>query len=85
MGGFVTEESEVIGLFDLDHCSVAKSSRDFLKKQEEQQNIRDCTEDLPNSFLLCRDGIILSSAPSRSLAKRMETQERRKQWQKTMN
>ena len=46
---------DVVGIFDLDNTTAAKSTRDLLTQAEQQGQVITVGEDLPKSFLLCRD------------------------------
>ena len=43
----------VIGIFDLDKCSMSKRTRDFLAAAEEEGVVLDVSGDIPKSFVLC--------------------------------
>ncbi len=58
--GFVSRE-DIIGVFDLDHCTVSKKGREYLEGiQKKGKIIYDGTE-LPKSFLIKRDGGVVLS------------------------
>ena len=46
---------DVVGIFDLDNTTAAKSTRDLLTQAEQAGQVVTVGEDLPKSFLLCRD------------------------------
>ena len=92
----VIQDSEIIGIFDLDNCSQSFLTREFLSAAEKNSAVVNAAEDIPNSFLLCsesgkesenRTAVYLSQSTSRTLEKRihqMQT-ERRNTWRKSMN
>ena len=43
----------VIGIFDLDHCTVDRRSRDFLRRAESDGLVVDASGELPRSFVVC--------------------------------
>ena len=64
----VIRQRDVVGIFDLDNTTSSRITRDFLT----------VGDDLPKSFLLCRDGagettVYLSQLSSATLLKRMES------------
>ena len=83
----VIREDEIIGIFDLDVCSQSFLTRNFLSSAEKKGFVINASEDIPNSFLLCKEAIYLSQSTSRTLEKRiaqMQT-ERRNTWRKSTN
>ncbi|MBE6915255.1 MAG: DUF370 domain-containing protein [Ruminococcaceae bacterium] len=45
----------IIGIFDLDHSSSSKITRDFLRIQEQKHRVINVSDDLPRSFLICEE------------------------------
>ena len=45
-------DRSIIGIFDLDHASCSKHTRQFLSQAEKNGEVIPVTEDLPKSFLL---------------------------------
>lgn len=43
----------VIGIFDLDTTTTTQNTRDFLASCEKNKKIRNISENLPKSFVLC--------------------------------
>lgn len=73
----VITSDEVIGIFDLDTATVSKRTRDFLSKNEKQNNIINVSYEIPLSFVVCEDKkknkkIYFSSVSSITLNKRAE-------------
>lgn len=67
----------VVGVFDLDNTTNSHITRAFLKNAEKAGQIVNISDDLPKSFIVCReDGmtrIYLSQLASSTLFKRSET------------
>lgn len=68
---------EVIGIFDLDNASYSHLTRTFLRQAEEEGRVVNVSEELPKSFVLCRNqaGIIrvyISQLSSSTLLRRAE-------------
>jgi len=65
---------DVVAICDLDNTTVAKSTRDFLAKQEKRKRVISVSEELPKSFVITDDGmrrsVYLSQISSRTLALR---------------
>ena len=45
-------DSSIIGIFDLDNCSWAYRTREFLTRAEENGEVVPVTDDLPKSFIV---------------------------------
>lgn len=54
--GTVVREQEIIGIFDMDYCSVGKRTREFLAKAQRAAQVVNVTDELPKSFVLCEGG-----------------------------
>ena len=67
-------EEELIGIFDLDNCSQSRLTREFLAAAEKKGLVINTAEDLPNSFVLCKDALYLAQASSRKTAGKLESQ-----------
>ena len=71
-------DSSIIGIFDLDNTTYSRITRDFLASAEVLGQVVSIGEDLPKSFLLCRDKagrdtVYLSQLSSATLLKRVES------------
>ena len=72
----VIPEQDVLGIFDLDNTS-SRITRNFLAQAQQAGQVIPVGEDLPKSFLLCRDKggkvkVYLSQLSTATLLKRME-------------
>ena len=72
----VIRQRDVVGIFDLDNTTSSRITRDFLTQRAGR--VVTVGDDLPKSFLLCRDGagettVYLSQLSSATLLKRMES------------
>lgn len=69
--------STVIGIFDLDNTTGSHLTRAFLNTAERAGHIVNISDDLPKSFIICREEdreiIYLSQLASTTLLKRSET------------
>ncbi len=67
---------DIIGIFDLDHATVARTTRTFLSSAEKRGEVTSAGEELPRAFVLYRDGgenrICFSLLSSTALAGRCE-------------
>ena len=55
---FVIPEREIIGIFDMDNTTISKHTRHLLRQAEKDGRVTAVTNDLPKSFVLCRDGAV---------------------------
>lgn len=74
----VIRQRDVVGIFDLDNTTSSCITRDFLTQAQRAGRVVTVGDDLPKSFLLCRDGagettVYLSQLSSATLLKRMES------------
>lgn len=62
----VIPEQDVLGIFDLDNTTSSRITRNFLAQAQQAGQVIPVGEDLPKSFLLCRDrgGRSKSTSPS---------------------
>ncbi len=74
-GTFVNRKS-IIGIFDIDYCSVEKRTREFLKKATNKGEVVNISDDLPKSFVLCSESgkttLYISGISPATLTKRSE-------------
>ena len=47
---------DVVGLFDLDNTTSSRLTRNMLEQAEREGRVVNVCDDLPKSFVLCRDG-----------------------------
>ena len=70
----VISTKDVIGIFDLENTTTSKHTRDFLAKSQKSGKIIEITEDLPKSFVICKQGnninVYLSQISPTTLKKR---------------
>ena len=72
--GTLVREDEVLGIFDLDITSQSHLTRKFLSMADKAGQVVNAAEDIPKSFVLCRQKgetrIYLSQMASATLLKR---------------
>jgi hypothetical protein len=73
-GGTVVREKEIIGIFDIDYCSVDKRTREFLAHAQKAGEVITTSDDLPKSFILTSSGgisrVYISGISPATLTKR---------------
>ncbi len=72
--GTLVREDEVLGIFDLDITSQSHLTRKFLSMADKAGQVVNAAEDIPKSFVLCRQKgetrVYLSQMASATLLKR---------------
>lgn len=51
----VVNQKSIIGIFNLETSSVSKITREYLKAAEKNGNVINVSEDLPTSFVVCKN------------------------------
>ncbi len=73
----VVHQKDIIGIFDLDNTSSSLRTRKFLEQAEKEGLVIVVTDDLPKSFVICKnksgqDIVYLSQLSSATLRGRAE-------------
>ena len=72
----VVQQSSVIRVFDMDNNTSSYKTREFLRSAEKKGEIISVFDDLPKSFVVCKDEngvkIYLSQLSTATLLKRSE-------------
>jgi hypothetical protein len=65
----------LVGVFDLDTCSVSKHTRAFLREAERRSQETYVTQDIPKSFVVTEEygqsGVLLTQIAASTIAKRL--------------
>ena len=70
---YVIPEREIIGIFDMVNTTISKHTRNLLRLAEKGGRVTSVTNDLPKSFVVCRDGsVYLCQISPSALAGRAE-------------
>lgn len=51
----VVRTDEIVGIFDMENTTISKATRTFLSDAEKQKRVITVCDDLPRSFVVCRD------------------------------
>ena len=74
--GTVVRTDSIVGIFDLDITSQSHLTRKYLAAAEKAGQVVNAAEDLPKSFVVCRDGekssVYLSQMAAATLLRRWE-------------
>lgn len=71
LGGDVTVRADdVIGIFDIEECSVSRITADFLNSSQKKQQIVNVSQDIPKSFVVCSEKVYISNVSHNTIRKR---------------
>lgn len=69
----ITTDS-IVGIFDIDECTISKKTRDYLTNAEKEKRVVNVSYELPKSFVVCeKNGVItvyISQLSTKTLIKR---------------
>ena len=75
--GTVVNTAHIVGIFDLDITSQSHLTRRFLREAEQGGQVVNAAEDIPKTFVVCRDGdrtrVYLSQMAAATLLRRAES------------
>lgn len=75
--GTVVNTASIVGIFDLDITSQSHLTRLFLREAEQRGQVQNAAEDIPKTFVVCRDGeetrVFLSQMAAATLLRRAES------------
>lgn len=73
LGGNITvRDDDVVGIFDIEECSVSRTTADFLNASQKRSQIINVSQDIPKSFVVCRDKVYISNVSHNIIRKRNE-------------
>ncbi len=71
LGGDVTvPEKDVIGVFDIEECSVSRMTADYLNSCQKKGRVEYVSLDMPKSFVVCTDKTYISNVSNSTINKR---------------
>ena len=71
LGGDVSVKSEdVVGIFDIEECSVSRVTADYLNACQKKGKIVNVSEDMPKSFVVTVDKTYISNVSHSTIVKR---------------
>lgn len=73
LGGDVTvRERDVIGIFDIEECSVSRITSDYLNACQKKLRIVNISEDMPKSFIVTTEKTYISNVSHNTIRKRVK-------------
>lgn len=71
LGGDVTvHEKDIIGIFDIEECSVSRMTADYLNMCQKKGKVEYVSLDMPKSFIVCSDKTYISNVSNSTINKR---------------
>ena len=71
LGGEITVKSDdVIGIFDIEECSVSRTTAEFLNFCQKKGVVVNVSEDMPKSFIVTEKNVFISNVSNRTIALR---------------
>lgn len=71
LGGDITVKSkDVIGIFDIEECSVSRTTVEFLNFSQKNGRIVNVSEEMPKSFIVTENKTYISNVSNRTIALR---------------
>lgn len=71
LGGEMTVRAdEVVGIFDIEECSVSRTTVNFLTACQKNGDIANVSENMPKSFIVTVDGTYISNVSPATINKR---------------
>ena len=71
LGGEITVKSDdVIGIFDIEECSVSRTTAEFLNFCQKKGIVVNVSEDMPKSFIVTEKNTYISNVSNRTIADR---------------
>ena len=70
--GYILHSGDIIGIFDIDRCSIEKRIRSFLADNQKKNSIVEAATDLPRSFIVTTDKLYISGISPKTLGQRIK-------------
>lgn len=69
-GNSTVKKNDVIGIFDIEECSVSRITADFLNSEQKQGRVVSVSDDMPKAFVVCSDNTYITNVSNGTLNKR---------------
>ena len=71
LGGETTVSSkDIIGIFDIEECSVSRTTADYLNACQKKGQVIYVSQDMPKSFVVCEDKTYISNVSNDTINRR---------------
>ena len=73
LGGDVTvKKDDVIGIFDIEECSVSRITADFLNTSQKQGRVVSVSDDMPKAFVVCSEKTYITNVSNTTINRRCD-------------
>lgn len=69
-GNSTVKKNDVIGIFDIEECSVSRITADFLNSEQKQGRVVSVSDDMPKAFVVCSGNTYITNVSNGTLNKR---------------
>ena len=73
LGGDVTvKKDDVIGIIDIEECSVSRITADFLNASQKQGRVVSVSDDMPKAFVVCSEKTYITNVSNTTINRRCD-------------
>ncbi|MBD5112071.1 MAG: DUF370 domain-containing protein [Ruminococcaceae bacterium] len=69
-GDFTVRDDDIVGIFDIEECSVSKITAEYLNLCQKSGKIVNVSEDMPKSFIVTERNTYISNVSNSTICKR---------------
>ena len=69
-GDFTVNSSDVVGVFDIEKCSVSRITANFLNSSQKSGKIVNVSDDMPKSFVVASNKTYISNVSPMTINRR---------------
>ena len=69
-GNCTVKKDDVIGIFDIEECSVSRTTADFLNACQKRGGVVSVSDDMPKAFVVCSSSTYITNVSNATLNKR---------------
>lgn len=69
-GNCTVKKDDVIGIFDIEECSVSRTTADFLNACQKRGGVVSVSDDMPKAFVVCSNSTYITNVSNATLNKR---------------
>lgn len=71
-GDSTVKKDDVIGIFDIEECSVSRITADFLNASQKQGRVVSVSDDMPKAFVVCTEKTYITNVSNTTLNHRCD-------------
>ncbi|MBQ9947984.1 MAG: DUF370 domain-containing protein [Oscillospiraceae bacterium] len=69
-GDVIVPKKDVIGIFDIEECSVSRMTADYLNSCQKKGQVVYISQDMPKSFVVCAEKTYISNVSNDTINRR---------------